>query len=143
MENVFERNINYYETDRMGIVHHSNYIRYLEEARCEFLKQIGFPYGELEKKGIMIPVLEVNCIYKHAVTFEDVIKIRVFVKEFSGLKFTVGYNVTNSRSGQEVIKAETKHCFTNRELRPIPLKKYYTEFAKKLDELKNDNEKIT
>lgn len=135
MEYVFERKINYYETDRMGIVHHSNYIRYLEEARCEYLKQIGFPYGELEQKGVMIPVLGVNCTYKHAVTFEDTIKIEVFIKEFSGVKFTVGYNVTNSKDGQIVIQAETKHCFTNQELKPIQLKKYYPEFANKLSEM--------
>lgn len=136
MEDIFERKINYYETDRMGIVHHSNYIRYLEEARCEYLKKIGFPYGELEQKGIMIPVLGVNCIYKHAVTFEDIIKIKVFIKEFSGVKFVVGYDVTNSENGQTVIQAQTQHCFTNRELKPIALKKYYPEFAEKLNELK-------
>lgn len=136
MEDVFERKINYYETDRMGIVHHSNYIRYLEEARCEYLKKIGFPYGELEQKGIMIPVLGVNCTYKHAVTFEDTIEIEVFIKEFSGVKFTVGYNVTNSRNGQTVIQAQTQHCFTNKDLKPIKLKKCYPEFANKLEELK-------
>ena len=60
MEHIFERTINYYETDKMGIVHHSNYIRFLEEARCEFLKAIDLPYETLENNGIMIPVLEVH-----------------------------------------------------------------------------------
>lgn len=138
MTKLFERSINYYETDRMGVVHHSNYIRYLEEARCDFLKQIGYPYDKLEEKGIMIPVLGVNCTYKHSVTFEDVICINVFIKEFSGVKFTVGYNVTDKKNGNIVIQAETKHCFTNTELKPIALKKYYPEFAEKLNELKNE-----
>lgn len=138
MAEVFERRINYYETDRMGIVHHSNYIRYLEEARCEFLKCIGFPYDKLEEMGIMIPVLGVNCTYKHSVTFEDIIQINVFVKEFSGVKFTVGYHVTDKKNGNIVIQAETKHCFTNTELKPIALKKYYPEFAEKLNKLKEE-----
>ena len=45
----------YYETDRMGIVHHSNYIRIMEEARLDFLSQIGFGYDEMEKQGIISP----------------------------------------------------------------------------------------
>ena len=55
MENVFERKINYYETDRMGIVHHSNYIRFMEEARCYLLEKVGMPYSAFEENGIMIP----------------------------------------------------------------------------------------
>ena len=66
MEFIFERTVNYYETDKMGITHHSNYVRFLEEARCEFLKTIKLPYEALEAKEIMIPVLGVNCSYKHS-----------------------------------------------------------------------------
>ena len=64
MDKAFQRKINYYETDRMGVVHHSNYIRYLEEARCYFLENIGIPFEVLEENGITIPVLGVNCTYK-------------------------------------------------------------------------------
>lgn len=139
--NVFERSINYYETDRMGIVHHSNYIRFLEEARCEFLKKIGYPYSYLESKGIIIPVLGVNVTYKHAVTFEDVIEINVYIKEFSGVKLTIGYHVTDKKNGNIVIEAETKHCFTTPDLKPMSLKKYYPEFAEKLIQLRDENKK--
>ena len=55
---------NYYETDKMGVVHHSNYIRFLEEARCRLLDEIGYSYRQIEDDGLMIPVLEVNCKYK-------------------------------------------------------------------------------
>ena len=69
MDYIYERKVNYYETDRMGIVHHSNYIRYLEEARCVFLETLNIPYAYLESIGINIPVLGVNCDFKHHVTF--------------------------------------------------------------------------
>ena len=59
------RKINYYETDRMGIVHHSNYIRFLEEARCRVLKKIGLSIEKIEETGFTIPTLEVNCKYKY------------------------------------------------------------------------------
>ena len=88
MNNVFKRKINYYETDRMGVVHHSNYIRYLEEARCYFLESIGIPFEVLEENGITIPVLGVNCTYKYHVTFGDTLQIRVFIKEYTGVRMT-------------------------------------------------------
>ena len=97
MDYIFNRNINYYETDRMGVVHHSNYIRYLEEARCEWLKSIDMPFDELEKNGITVPVLGVNITYKMHVTFGDTISIRPFVKEYTGVKMTVGYEVINAK----------------------------------------------
>ena len=59
----FERGINYYELDGMNVVHHSNYIRYMEEARIYLLDKIGLPYKKIEDNGIMIPVLEVNYKY--------------------------------------------------------------------------------
>ena len=73
-ERIYERTINYYETDKMGVVHHSNYIRFLEEARCYWLQSIEMPFDLLEDNGITIPVLGVNCTYKYHVKFGDKIK---------------------------------------------------------------------
>ena len=56
--------VQYYETDRMGITHHSNYIRFMEEARVDFLKNIGWGYDKLEEDGVVSPVVSVNCNYK-------------------------------------------------------------------------------
>ena len=132
---TFERKINYYETDRMGVVHHSNYIRFLEEARCYWLESIDMPFSLLEENGITIPVLGVNCQYKYHVTFEDTILINVFVKEYSGVRMTVGYEIKEKETGKIVLTGETKHCFTNIELRPINLKKYNPEFSNKFESL--------
>lgn len=133
MDLVYERKINYYETDRMGVVHHSNYIRFLEEARCFWLDNVGMPFESFEENGITIPVLAVNCEYKHHVTFSDVIQIRVFVKEFSGVRMTIGYDVTDKKTGNVVIIAETKHCFTNKDLRPINIKKHFPDICRKFE----------
>ena len=91
MENfVFKRKINYYETDKMGVVHHSNYIRFLEEARCHWLEELEMPFEAFEKQGITIPVLGVNIEYKHHVTFGDTIIIHPYMKEYSGVRMVVG-----------------------------------------------------
>lgn len=120
---IFERTINYYETDRMGVVHHSNYIRFLEEARCKLLNDLNYSYGRIEEEGLMIPVLEVNCKYKYHVTAFDTILIDVKIVEFNGVKMKVKYVITNKANGNLVMEAETKHCFTNKELRPVNTKK--------------------
>lgn len=139
MEFTFERKINYYETDRMGIVHHSNYIRYMEEARCAWLENIGIPFTLLEENGITIPVLGVNVTYKHHVTFGETIIIKIFIKDYNSVRMTVGYEITNKENGQVVLNGETKHCFTNKELRPISLKKYNPDFNNKFEIIKVNN----
>lgn len=132
MEYIFERKINYYETDKMGIVHHSNYIRFLEEARCKFLNDIDLPYSKLEEMKIMIPVLEVKCEYKHHVTFDDTILIKTKISTFTGVKMIVSYEIINKQTNELVMTAETKHCFTNDNLKPINLKKYNEDGYNKL-----------
>ena len=137
LEPVYERKINYYETDGMGIVHHSNYIRYLEEARCYWLDQYDMSYSAFEKEGINIPVLAVNCEYKHHVAFDDTIQIKVFIKKYNGVRMTIGYDVRDKNNGKLVIMAETKHCFTDKNLRAVNLKKHLPEFDEKFRDLEN------
>ena len=137
MDFLYERKINYYETDKMGVVHHSNYIRFLEEARCEMLDQNQMPYSAYEANGIMIPVLGVNLEFKHHVTFDDIIEIKPIIKAFNGVRLTVEYVVTNKSNGNLVLTGETKHCFTNFDLKPINLKKVCLDFYKKFEKLKN------
>ena len=131
----FERKINYYETDKMGVVHHSNYIRYMEEARCSWLDYMEMPFSLLEENNITIPVLGVNCNYKYHVTADDVIEIELFIKEYSGVRMTVGYDLKDKRTGKIVLTGETKHCFTDKNLKPINLKKYAPEFSNKFQNL--------
>ena len=139
MDFEFERTINYYETDKMGIVHHSNYVRFLEEARCSMLKKLGMPYSSFEENGIMIPVLGVKCNFKHHVTYDDTIIIKLHVKEFNGVRLTMEYVATEKSTGNLVSTAETNHCFTDTNLRPIRLQKHKPEFYEKF---KNCEEKI-
>ena len=138
MNFVFERKINYYETDKMGIVHHSNYIRFLEEARCKMLEAYDMPYSIFEENGIMIPVLGVSCSFKHHVTFDDVIVIKPYVKDFNGVRLTMGYMVTDKKNSNVVFTAETKHCFTDSTLKPIRLQNQMPELYEKFIALKED-----
>ena len=73
----YTHKVKYYETDKMGVTHHSNYIRWMEEARIEFLDKIGFSYYKLEEDGIMSPVIGIECDYKATTTFDDEVEIEV------------------------------------------------------------------
>jgi acyl-CoA thioester hydrolase len=132
---IYERKINYYETDKMGVVHHSNYIRYMEEARESWLEYIDMPFSILEENDITIPVLGVNCNYKQHVTAGDTIIIKLVIKEYTGVRMTVGYEIKDKQTGKIVLIGETKHCFTNRNLKPINLKKFNKEFSNKFENL--------
>ena len=131
MKNYIHK-VNYYETDKMGIVHHSNYIRWMEEARIDFLEQIGFGYDRLEADEIISPVIAVECDYKMSTTFGDNIEIEVAIEEFKGVKLIIKYIMRNVQTNDIVLIGRTKHCFVNKDKKPIILKKEYPEFDQKL-----------
>ncbi len=135
MSFTYTRKINYYETDMMGIVHHSNYIRFLEEARCALLEEQDIPMSYIEEKGYTIPTIEVNCKYKTPVTQGDIIAIGVKVAEYNGVKMTIEYDVKNTKTGNTVIEAYTRHCFTNKDLKPVNIRKHDEKIDSKFLEM--------
>lgn len=124
---MYYHQVQYYETDRMGITHHSNYIRWMEEARIHFLGELGYGYDRLEQEGIISPVVSVSCDYKKTTTFPDTVAIEVKVEEFKGVKLKLSYLMTNS-AGETVCLANSVHCFLGTDGRAIRLKKEKTEF---------------
>lgn len=126
--------VNYYETDKMGITHHSNYIRFMEEARMNFLSEIGYPMIRLEKEGITSPVVSVNCEYKHTTTYSDEIEIEVALEKYTGVKLFLSYTMRNSNTGETVAVASSAHCFIDENGRPITVKKRVPEFDAVLKE---------
>ena len=135
---VYEHKVQYYETDKMQITHHSNYIRIMEEARIDFLSQIGWGYDKMENEGIISPVVSVTCDYKRSTSFPDMIHVSICVLELSAVKLTLGYTMTVS--DKVVCTASSTHCFLNQNGRPISLKKQYPEFYSLLESIKAKNE---
>lgn len=134
MKNYIHK-VNYYETDKMGVTHHSNYIRWMEEARIYFLDQVGYGYAKLEEDGIISPVIGVECEYKMTTTFDDTIEIEVEIEEFKGVKLVIKYTMYKANTKELVLVGKTKHCFLNKENKPIILKKVFPEFDQKLRDL--------
>ena len=123
---TYEHKINYYETDKMGITHHSNYVRFMEEARVDFLEQIGWSFDKLEEQGIVSPVLAIECNYKKSTKFADVVKILVKVEKLSGLKMVISYVF---KLGDDVVcTATSTHCFLDLNGKPIFIEKSFPDF---------------
>jgi acyl-CoA thioester hydrolase len=122
----------YYETDQMAVIHHSNYIRWFEEARVDYLEQIGLGYDRIEEAGIYSPVLGVSCEYKSAVRFNENVIIKTMLKSFNGIKMKIEYQVLDAGTKQIRATGESDHCFVTKDFRPASLKKDYKEMYDKL-----------
>ena len=130
------RKVQYYETDMMGVVHHANYLHWMEEARIDFMDQLGFPYSEMERKGVFSPVKALSCEYKHSCSFGDEISISVLVESFNGVIMTIVYEM-KSRKGETVCGARSEHVFLNKEGRFVRLKRDLPEFCAAVENTMN------
>jgi len=124
--------VNYYETDKMGIVHHSNYVRWLEEARVLAMDKIGYPVSKLEQENLFSPVLSYSIDIKHSTTFEDSVQIVPKVKAYNGVRLEMSYEM--KLKDKLVATATTKHCFINETGLPQRLNKVIPGLDKKLKE---------
>lgn len=132
---MYQHFVQYYETDKMGITHHSNYIRFMEEARLDFFKKLGFDYLEFEKMGLVSPVIGLNNIrFKRPSTVGDTIDIEVSVKAYNSIILTMHYVMKVKDT--VVLEGDSDHCFLNEEGKMLPLgEKKFPELDKKLKEL--------
>ncbi|MBP3742274.1 MAG: acyl-CoA thioesterase [Treponema sp.] len=124
--------VNYYETDKMGITHHSNYVRWMEEARIDFLDQLGWSFIKLEEEGIASPVMSIECNYKKPTTFPDLVSIMVTIEKLSAVKLTFNYEF--KVNDELVFTGKSSHCFLDEKGAPVILEKRYPKFY---EDLKN------
>ena len=136
---TYERQVHYYETDRMGIVHHSNYIRWMEEARIAALSYRGLPYDRMEQEGILVPVLTASCNYRLPFRFGDTFVVRLRPKAFNGIKLTITYEIVHKETGALHANGETSHCFTDSEIKLINLKKLFADVYEGLMKWNEEN----
>ena len=130
--------IQYYETDKMGVTHHSNYVRFMEEARIDFLTKAGYGYDKLESIGLMSPVIEVNGEYKKSTTFNDELVIDVKIKDYNGVRITFLYEMQNLETGEIVFCGESKHCFISGSGVPKIIKREFPEIHERIMKIVSD-----
>ncbi len=136
---TYKHTVQYYETDKMGVTHHSNYIRFMEEARVCFLRSIGYSYEKMEEQGIVSPVVSISCDYKKSTTFADEIEICVKVLKLTRAKLTLSYTMT--LHDEVVCVAESSHCFLSQTGRPMNIQKNCPQFYQALCKLCGETDK--
>lgn len=119
--------VQYYETDQMKIVHHSNYIRWFEESRVAWMKEIGIPCHVLEERGIIIPVVDVSCKYKNMTHFGEEVIIEPVVTKFNGVVIEFGYRILDKETGDLKVTGTSSHCFINNTYKVMSLKKSHKD----------------
>lgn len=115
--------VRYKETDKMGVVHHSNYYVWFEIGRTEYMRQQGLDYRQAEEKGFMLPLTETHCEYKQGAKYDDVVIIRTRMTSFSGVRITMEYDVVRERDQALLARGKTVHAITDESLRPVNIRK--------------------
>lgn len=130
---IYKHKIQYYETDKQGVTHHSNYIRIMEETRVDAMEKMGFGYERMEEEGVFSPVMAVTCDYKRPTSFPDTIEVEISVAELSKLKTKFAYKMTCN--GVLVCKGTSLHCFLDRSGKPVAIEERFPVFYNALLDL--------
>ena len=116
--------VQFYETDGMSIVHHGNYILWMEEARTDFMDQIGWSYHMAVDAGIDFAVTDVSCKYRSMTRFGETVAIHMAVESLSPAKMQLSYKMVNADTGELRAEGTSGHFFYDRaKARPVALKK--------------------
>ncbi len=119
----YARQINYYETDRMGIVHNSNYVRYMEEVRMEYMCGVGVDYRRVEECGVLMPVINVTCRYRRPFRFGEIMEMEAKLVYFNGIRAKYEYRFYPAGGDTPYAEGTSEHCFMDAQTRrPISIK---------------------
>lgn len=127
--------VRYVETDKMGIVHHSNYYAWFEIGRGEFITESGISYKEIEEEGVMLPLVESSCKYIIGAKYADNVIIETYIKELNPVKVIFNYNVIRESDSTLLAKGKTTHAFVNNNFKIVNIKKNFPNIWEKLSAL--------
>ncbi|GAM13108.1 acyl-CoA thioesterase [Mesobacillus selenatarsenatis] len=141
-----EIEVRYAETDQMGVVYHANYLVWMELGRTQLIKELGFNYAEMEKDGIISPVLDIQASYKKPLRYGDTATIKTWVEEYDGIRSVYKYEIFNGE-GELALTGSSKHvCVKKDSFRPISLKRSYPDwheaYLKAMKKPEDEKEKV-
>lgn len=130
----------YVDTDQMGIVHHSNYIKYYEEARSAFMRHLGVSYADMEASGVLMPILHVESDYKRSARYDDLLTVRITIKDIPMARFVANYEVYNA-TGELLNTGSTTLGFLNKTtMRPCRAPEWFVEMLQREMDKNANNE---
>jgi len=120
--------VRYAETDQMGVVYHSNYFIWFEIGRVELMRQLGFPYRDIEQNdGLFIAVADARCRYKAPARYDDEVIVRTHLKNVRESFVNFGYELVSASDGTLLAEGETTHIVTDKQMKPARLPEKYLQ----------------
>lgn len=126
--------VRYVETDSMGIVHHSNYAKWYEVGRTDWIRNLGVTYAQLEESGVWLPLLKLNCEFKSFAKYDDNIEIVTHLIKQTPIRLELGYSVYKNGEKEPINVGSTLHAFTDPDLNILNMKKKHPELYAQLVE---------
>lgn len=124
--------VRYEETDKMGVVYHSNYLVWFEVGRTEMIRGIGISYKDMETKGFLLPVIDASCSYKHSALYDDEVIIKTRISYYNGLKLDFAYEAVRVTDNRLLAVGTTKHVWVDTDYRPVRLDRKLPEVHQKI-----------
>lgn len=128
---MYTHTVQYYECDPMAVLHHSNYVRIMEESRVDWMDRLGFGYERMEAEGVVSPVTGITVDYKSPSRFRDQIRVEIHVLELGTVRLRLSYEMFVGET--LVCKATSTHCFIENG-RPVALSRRFPEFYAQLSQ---------
>jgi acyl-CoA thioester hydrolase len=114
LTNETQLRVQYYDTDQMCVVHHSNYIRYFEIGRTELMRRIGLSYKDMENSGTAMPITNVEVQYFYPARYDEFIYVKSFIKEMPKVRIVFYYEIYNEQR-KLLVSGSTTLAFINKE----------------------------
>ncbi|MCL2628501.1 MAG: acyl-CoA thioesterase [Oscillospiraceae bacterium] len=127
----YTRAVFYYETDKMGVVHHSNYLRWMEEARIHYFNDTDLAYFETESYGVLSPITEVNIKFKYPARYGDTFTVKMEMTKYTGVRFSIKYVIIN-QNNEVLLEGDSSHAFIDEQFKPISLARAIPERHSKM-----------
>ena len=108
--------VEYHHTDQMGIVHHSNYIKFFEVARTEWLRSAGLTYAEMERRGVMMPIVDINVKYRQPAYYDELLSVTAIVEDMPMARMLFKYEI-RGEDGRDIASGSTTLGFIDKETR--------------------------
>ena len=117
--------VRYAETDQMGVVYHANYLVWMELGRTQLIKDLGFSYAEMEREGVISPVIDIQASYKKPLRYGEIATVKTWIEQYDGVRVVYGYEILTVEE-EVAVTGYSKHvCVKKESFRPIQIKKQF------------------
>jgi|HigsolmetaAR205D_1030408.scaffolds.fasta_scaffold09250_3 acyl-CoA thioester hydrolase len=131
-----EIKVRYAETDQMGVVYHANYLVWMEVGRTKLIEDLGFRYADMEKDGILSPVIDIQISYKKPARYGETVTVKTWVDAYDGLRVTYGYEIYTETGDLAVAASSTHVCVKKDSFRPVSFRRLYPKWHEAYEKAK-------